>query len=69
MTTVGKETQKDIEHIFKKLKNGMNEINNKLEKPICHWNDCNETFKNMEELYQHMYRKHTPNESSDILYH
>ena len=44
----------------------MSEKKKKLQSPVCQWGQCQKTFENVELLYQHTCKVHTPEIQDDI---
>ena len=53
MTTVGPKTNNDLHRMFEKMYNGILETKNHLQNPVCKWEECNQSFDNVELLYSH----------------
>ena len=52
--------------MFKKLKAGMDKLEEKLQNPQCHWEKCNRTFMTVTQLHHHCETHHAQNTGNDM---
>ena len=53
MTTVGQNTDQDLQAIFKEIYEAVSEKKNVLQNPVCRWHGCTKKFENVEILFEH----------------
>ena len=51
MISIGPKSENDLKYIFLKLRKGVEMPKQKLERPVCKWGQCQQSFQNVEELF------------------